>query len=92
VSEDVKIISQNKIYLVFLGYAALLITMAFFYAPSVDELIAGFAYILTHPSVADFDGFAKVGNFGSIHLNTGRSTGLPTQKYPACGLPPQCCS
>jgi len=67
----VKQASQSTIYFVFIGYGLILLAMAFYYAPSVEELFRGFAYILTHPSLADFDGFAKPGNLGSIHLNTG---------------------
>jgi len=63
--------SQRAIYLVFIGFAIILMGMAFYYSPSIDHLINGFIYIITHPSVADFDGLAKPGNFGSAHLNAG---------------------
>jgi hypothetical protein len=70
-SEDIKITPQSTIYLVFIGFAVILIGMAVFYSPSMEELFSGFIYILTHPSVADFDGLSKPGNLGSAHLNAG---------------------
>ena len=70
-SADVKDVSQNTIYLVFIGFAAILISMAIFFSPSIEELFSGFFYVLTHPAIADFDGLAKPGNYGPAYLNSG---------------------
>jgi len=70
-SQEIKETPQSKIYLVFIGLSLILIGMAIFFSPSVKALFDGWYYILTHPSIADFDGLSKPGHYGSAFLNSG---------------------
>ena len=63
--------SEAKKHCVFIGLAMVLLVMAVYYSPSIEELLTGWYIILTHPSKLDFDGLAHPGNFGSAFLNAG---------------------
>ena len=68
---DEKKIEEYKIYLVFIGLAVILLAMGMFYSPSMDDLWEGYLFILTHPSLADFDGLSAAGNYGTSFFNSG---------------------
>ena len=70
-ASGVKSISQDIIYLVFVGLAGILIIMGIIFSPSIGAFFNGYRIILTHPCLTDFDGLSYAGHYGTSYFNSG---------------------
>ncbi|MDL2248171.1 DUF1576 domain-containing protein [Tyzzerella sp. OttesenSCG-928-J15] len=64
-------VAMTTRYMVLAGLGVMLILIGIILAPSITELLEGYAIVLSHPSLTDFDGFMWAGNFGTSFVNAG---------------------
>lgn len=67
--DDIIRSSQRTEYLVFFGLSALLLVMGLVLSPSLEDAVSGYEYLVTHPSLLDFDALLWAGNYGTAFIN-----------------------